>query len=189
MSLRISLERENLDKKSLGRLLLADSYSNDNLLLKKGYNPDVLRKKFNYLYKNEIFTEFDNDLFLDVSKLLYSNSNSYEKNNLETLLLEQFGYIPKGYITNVVKSEVRFDYTGTDYRMEVSVVFILNSTEKIKFVKAVILINEIEGSDTYDRIFNNIEFEEITGRDAIDSIPGIGHIISEYDLKLILQSL
>jgi hypothetical protein len=178
--------RKNLDNKSLGRLLLAESYSNDLILLKKGYNPDVLRKQFNDLYKNHTFTEFSNDFFLDVSNEFHSNSK--KKNNLEKILLEQFGYIPKGYITNIEENDIGIDIC-IENREKVSVVFILNTTEKIRFVKAIISIYEFDDCGIFKRIFENIEFEEITGRDAIDSIPGIGHIILDYDLKLIFQSL
>jgi hypothetical protein len=182
----ISMRKEN-DKKSLGRILLANSYSNDLILMKKGYNPDELRKKFNDLYKNDSFTEFNSDFFYDIHQ--ENDENPKKKNNLEKLLLEHFGNIPTGYISNYVKTKVRFDYTSVTYLEEISVIFILNTTEKIQFVKAVISVNEFDDCDVYERLFKEVRFEDITGREAIDSIPGIGHVIGEYELGLILKSL
>jgi hypothetical protein len=176
--------RKEIDNKSLGRMLLANSYSNDNILMKNGYNPDELRKKFSDLYKNDIFTEFSSDFFYDIH-----DYRQKKKNNLEKILLKEFESIPKGYISNIEETTEKFEYTHSDYYEDISVIFILNTTEKIKFVKAVISVYEFDEFNIYQRLFEKVRFEEITGREAIDSIPGIGHIIGEYELGLIIKSL
>jgi hypothetical protein len=184
--------RKQKDNKSLGRMLLANSYSNDLILRKMGYNPDELRKIFYDLYMNDSFTKFNSDLFYDIHQDI-NEKNILEKNILEKLLLEQFGIIPTGYISEYERTSLTCDVImDSIYLEKISVIFILNTTEKIKFVKAVIsveVVNCNEGYDQYDRLFKEVRFEEITGREAIDSIPGIGHVIGEYDLRLIIKSL
>lgn len=183
-------ERKSESKKSLGRMILAESYLRDDVLSSNGYSGDTLRERFSKLYKYIYPKRF---VFEDLpsSVGMYDNLRG-DKSIYLSKVREYFkDTIPDSYLLSITEDDLNYGDFTTAYLIKVSIIYIIEEKDRYRFVKGEMTIKEVEMEmmRDIDVEIKSIRFEELDVFDAFNSIEGIGNIVNDYDLIKILKSL
>lgn len=186
ISPQIVTKRTKHNNASLRRMIAASCFELDDSLIKNGYNPDKLREEFQELYKTGKNTLFGDKYYYDIDDEDYK-----QKNRLENDLKKYFGeVIPQGFHTKTIYEDRPYELGDIGYgNIWYHFIFPFEKDNKITFIKAIIEIDTAYEFGPTDETYNNVSFEQINSREAIDSIPGFGNHIQDYNYRLIIQSL